>query len=59
MLSQKTLNAIYQITLKILNRLSDSFLEYFDDRLMIYRTDTSYTFERVEELSIRFHKIDF
>ena len=25
---------------------------------MIYRTDSSYTFESVEELSIRFHKID-
>ena len=55
MLSQKTLNAIYQITLKILNRLSDSLLEYFDDRLMIYRTDSSYTFESVEQLSIRFY----
>ena len=40
---------------KILNGLSDSLLEYFDDRLMIYRTDSSYTFESVEELSIRFY----
>ena len=42
----------------ILNQLIDSFLEYFHDKLMICRTDSSYAFESVEELSIRFHKID-
>ena len=43
----------------ILNQLTDSLLEYFHDKLMICRTDSSYAFESVEELSIRFHKIDF
>ena len=42
----------------ILNQLIDSFLEYFHDKLMICRTDSSYAFESVEGLSIRFHKID-
>ena len=42
----------------ILNQLIDSLLEYFHDKLMICRTDSSYAFESVEGLSIRFHKID-
>ena len=42
----------------ILNQLIDSLLEYFDDKLMICRTDSNYVFESVEELSIHFHKID-
>ena len=42
----------------ILNQLTDSLLEYFHDKLMICRTDSSYAFESVEGLSIRFHKID-
>ena len=42
----------------ILNQLIDSLLEYFDDELMVCRTDSSYVFESIERFSIHFHKID-
>ena len=42
----------------ILNQLTDSFLEYFNDKLLICRTDSSYVFESIEGFSIHFHKID-
>ena len=33
-------------------------MKYFNDKLLICRTDSSYVFESVEGLSIHFHKID-
>ena len=42
----------------ILNQLFDSLLKYFNDKLLICRTDSSYVFESVEGISIHFHKID-
>ena len=42
----------------ILNQLFDSLLKYFNDKLLICRTDSSYVFQSVEGLSIHFHKID-
>ena len=42
----------------ILNQLLDSLLEYFNDKLMVSRTDSSYVFENIEGFSIHFHKID-
>ena len=42
----------------ILNQLIDSLLEYFNDKLMICRTDSGYVFESIEGFSIHFHKID-
>ena len=42
----------------ILNQLFDSLLKYFNDKLLICRTDSSYVFENVEGISIHFHKID-
>ena len=42
----------------ILNQLTDSLLEYFNEKLMICRSDSSYIFERIEGFSIHFHKID-
>ena len=58
MLNQKMLYACHQMNLKILNMLIDSLLEYFNDKLMVCRTDSSYVFESVEGFSIHFHKID-
>ena len=42
----------------ILNQLIDSLLEYFNDKLMVCRTDSSCVFENIEGFSIHFHKID-
>ena len=42
----------------VLNLLYDSLLKYFNDKLLICRTDSSYVLESVEGLSIHFHKID-
>ena len=42
----------------ILNQLFDLLLKYFNDKLLICRTDSSYVFENVEGISIHFHKID-
>ena len=42
----------------ILNQLTDSLLEYFNDKLMTCRTDSSYVFESIEGFSTHFHKID-
>ena len=42
----------------ILNQLFDTLLKYFNDKLLICRTDSSYVFENVEGISIHFHKID-
>ena len=39
-------------------QLYDSLLKYFDDKLMICRTDSSYFYESIEGLDIHFHKID-
>ena len=39
-------------------QLIDSLLEYFNDKLMICRTDSGYLFESIEGFSIPFHKID-
>ena len=36
-----------------------SLLKYFNDKLLICKTDSTYVFESVEGLSIYFHKIDF
>ena len=49
---------IYDNSEDILNLLYDSLLKYFNDKLLICRTDSSYVFESVEGLSIHFHKID-
>ena len=40
----------------ILNQLIDSLLEYFDDELMVCRTDTSYVFDSIEGLVFIFIK---
>ena len=42
----------------IFNLLVDSLLEYFEDKLMVCRTDSSYVFESNEGFSIHFLKID-
>ena len=42
----------------VLNQLIDSLLEYFNDKLMVCRTGSSYVFESIEGFSIHFHKID-
>ena len=42
----------------ILNQLYESLLEYFNEKLLICRTDSSYLFERIQGFSIHFHKID-
>ena len=42
----------------VLNLLYDSLLKYFNDKLLICRTDSSYVLKSVEGLSIHFHKID-
>ena len=49
---------IYDNSEDILNLLYDSLLKYFNDKLLICRTDSSYVLESVEGLSIHFHKID-
>ena len=48
--SDKTEEKLYQ--------LYDSLLKYFDDKLMICRTDSN-VYESTEGLDIHFHKIDF
>ena len=45
-------------TEEILYQLNDSLLKYFDDKLMICRTDSN-VYESIEGLDIHFHKIDF
>ena len=45
-------------TEEILYQLYDSLLKYFDDKLMICRTDSN-VYESIEGLDIHFHKIDF
>ena len=45
-------------TEKILYQLYDSLLKYFEDKLMICRTDSSYVYESIEGLDIHFHKTD-
>ena len=45
-------------TEEILYQLYDSLLKYFDDKLMICRTDSN-VYESTEGLDIHFHKIDF
>ena len=42
----------------ILYQLYDSLLKYFNDKLMICRTDSSYVFESIEVFDKYFHKID-
>ena len=42
----------------MLSQLYDSLLKYFNDKLVIFRTDTSYVFESIERFDIHFHKID-
>ena len=42
----------------ILNQLYESLLEYFNEKLLVCRTDTSYVFESIEGFSIHFHKTD-
>ena len=48
--SDKTDEIIYQ--------LYDSLFKYFEDKLMICRTDSRYVYESIEGLDIHFHKID-
>ena len=43
-------------TEEILYQLYDSLLKYFEDKLMICRTDSSYVYESIEGLDIHFHK---
>ena len=43
-------------TEEILYQLYDSLLKYFEDKLMICRTDGSYVYESIEGLDIHFHK---
>ena len=45
-------------TEQILYQLYDSLLKYFEDKLMICRTDSGYVYESIEGLDIHFHKID-
>ena len=42
----------------ILNQLIDLLLKYFEEKLIICRTDCSYDFKSIEGFSIHFHKID-
>ena len=42
----------------ILNMLTESLLKYYNEKLMVCRTDSSYVFESVEAFSIHFHKVD-
>ena len=42
----------------ILEQLINSLYKYYEDKLLICRTDSSYVYESVEGLSIHFHKID-
>ena len=42
----------------ILEQLINSLLKYYEDKLLICRTDSSSAYESVEGLSIHFHKID-
>ena len=45
-------------TKDILDQLIDTFLKYFNHKLMVCRTDSSYVFDSIEGFSIHFHKID-
>ena len=45
-------------TKDILGQLIDSFLKYFNHKLMVCKTDSSYVFDSIEGFSIHFHKID-
>ena len=42
----------------ILNQLFISLLKYFEENILICRTDSSYVYESVQGFSIHFHKID-
>ena len=42
----------------LLEQLINSLRKYYADKLLIFRTDSSYVYESVEGLSIHFHKID-
>ena len=42
----------------ILEQLINSLRNYYEDKLLLCRTDSSYVYESVEGLSIHFHKID-
>ena len=42
----------------ILNQLFISLLKYFEEKILICRTDSSYVYESVQGFSIHFHKID-
>ena len=42
----------------ILEQLINSLYKYYEDKLLICGTDSSYVYESVEGLSIHFHKID-
>ena len=48
--SDKTNEIIYQ--------LYDSLFKYFEDKLMICRTDSRHVYESIEGIDIHFHKID-
>ena len=48
--SDKTDEIIYQ--------LYDSLFKYFEDKLMICRTDSRHVYESIEGIDIHFHKID-
>ena len=48
--SDKTDEIIYQ--------LYDSLFKYFEDKLMICRTDSCHVYESIEGIDIHFHKID-
>ena len=43
---------------EILEQRINSLRNYYEDKLLICRTDSSYVYESVEGLSIHFHKID-
>ena len=43
---------------EIIYQLYDSLFKYFEDKLMICRTDSRYVYESIEGLDIHFHKID-
>ena len=42
----------------ILEQPINSLRNYYEDKLLICRTDSSYVYESVDGLSIHFHKID-
>ena len=45
-------------SIDIFNELTDSLLKYYNEKLTIARTDSSYIFYSVNELNTHFHKVN-